>query len=91
MFVSQLYESKAQESNSVAVMNEHVSSESVNRVEMVMLMQLQLLQLALNVRQLMGIKYVELVNDDVRVVHVHLLIVWFHGLKELDQYQVDLE
>jgi hypothetical protein len=54
----------------------------VKQVEMMMMMQLQLLPLALNVRQLMVIKYVELVNDDVQVVHEYQLIVWFHVLKE---------
>jgi hypothetical protein len=54
------------------------------------MMQPQQLQHALNVRQLMVINYVELVNDDVQVVHVYQLIVLFHDLKELDQDHVDL-
>jgi hypothetical protein len=53
-------------------------------------MQLQQLQLALNVRQLLVIEYDELVNDDEQVVHAYQLIVLFHDLKELDQDHVDL-
>ncbi len=82
MFVSQLYEIMVQKSNSVVAMSVHVNSVIVKQVEMMMMMQLQLLPLALNVRQLMVIKYVELVNDDVQVVHEYQLIVWFHVLKE---------
>jgi hypothetical protein len=67
----------------------HVKLVIDKRFEMVM-MQLQPLQHALNVQQLMVIKYDELENDDVQVVHVYQLIVWFHDLKELDQDHVDL-
>jgi hypothetical protein len=49
------------------------------------MMQLQPLQLALIVRQWMVKVYVELVTNDVQVVHEYQLIVLFHVLKEQDQ------
>jgi hypothetical protein len=75
----------------VDVMNVHVNSGIVTRVGMVKMMQLQPLQLALIVRQWKVIKYVELVNDDVQVVHAFPSIVLFHDPKGQDQSTMDLE